>query len=57
VEWHNTSFGLKATYQVVNDLYGWLSVVNSNISGNNNWSPEYFFGKRRTLNMGVTFGF
>jgi hypothetical protein len=57
VEWHNTSFGLKATYQVVNDLYGWLSVVNSNISGNNDWSPEYFFGKRRTINLGVTFGF
>ena len=25
VQWHNTSYGLKASYQVINDLYTWLS--------------------------------
>ncbi|MCX6254567.1 MAG: hypothetical protein NTV31_08845 [Bacteroidia bacterium] len=57
VEWHNTSFGLKASYQVLNDLYTWCSATYSNISGDMRWSPEYFYGKKSTLNMGVSFGF
>lgn len=57
IEWHNTTFGLKASYQVINDLYTWLSFTSSNITGDARWSPEYFFGKKNTLNMGMTVGF
>jgi len=57
VEWQNTSYGLKASYQVINDLYCWASFINSNIWGNKEWSPEYYFGRKMTLNAGVTFGF
>jgi hypothetical protein len=57
VEWHNTSFGIKASYQVINDLYTWFSFTSSDISGDERWSPEYFYGEKRTLNMGVSFGF
>ena len=57
VEWHNTSFGLKASYQVINDLYTWFSFTNSDVSGDVRWSPEYFYGKKNTVNLGVTFGF
>jgi hypothetical protein len=57
VEWHNTSYGLKASYQVINDLYIWGSATYSNIRGNMMWSPRYFYGKKSTLNVGVTFGF
>ena len=57
VDWHNTTFGLKASYQVINDLYTWCSATHSNISGNMMWSPEYFYGKKSTLNLGVTYGF
>lgn len=57
VEWRNTSLGLRASYQLINDLYAWTSIVNSNISGDRRWSPEYFYGKKLTVNFGTTFGF
>jgi hypothetical protein len=57
INWHNTSFGLRASYQVLNDLYAWLSFCNSNVRGDEDWSPDYFFGKKNTLNFGVSFGF
>lgn len=57
VEWHNTSFGLKASYQMINDLYTWCSATYSNFSGDMRWYPEYFYGKKNTLNIGVSFGF
>jgi hypothetical protein len=57
VEWHNRSAGLKAAYQLINDLYFWANYTTSNIRGDERWSPEYFFGKKNTINAGVTFGF
>jgi len=57
VEWKNSTFGLKASYQVINDLYTWFSFTSSDISGDIRWSPEYFYGKKSTLNLGVSFGF
>ena len=57
IEWHNTAIGFRAYYQVINDLYTWFNFVCSNISGDERWSPEYFYGRKNTLNVGVTFGF
>jgi hypothetical protein len=57
VHWHNRTFGLKASYQVINDLYAWLSFTNSNITGDPRWSPDYFYGRKNTFNLGATFGF
>jgi hypothetical protein len=57
VEWQNTSFGLKASYQVVNDLYMWFSFTNSDVSGDVRWSPDYFYGKKNTINFGLSFSF
>jgi hypothetical protein len=57
IEWHNTAFGLRASYQIINDLYTWLQFCSSNITGDERWSPEYFFGKKNTFNIGATFGF
>jgi hypothetical protein len=57
VQWHNTSGGLKVSGQVLNDLYVWLAYQVSNIRGDNRWTPEYFFGRKNTLNGGMTFGF
>jgi len=57
IEWHNTTYGLKASYQIINDLYAWGSATYSNIRGDTRWSPEYFYGQKSTLNLGATFGF
>lgn len=57
VEWHNTSYRLKISYQIINDLYTWFSFTNSNISGTQDWSPEYYYGIKNTINAGMTVGF
>jgi hypothetical protein len=57
VEWRSTVFGLKASYQIINDLYTWLNFTSSNVTGDKRWSPDYFYGRKNTLNLGVTFGF
>ena len=57
VEWHNTTYGLKASYQIINDLYTWIASSQSNIRGVGMWGPEYFYRKKTTLNVGVTLGF
>ena len=57
VEWHNTSVGIKASYQIINDMYIWGSALYSETSGDQRWSPEYFFGYKSTVNAGVAIGF
>jgi len=57
IEWHNTTVGIKGSYQVINDLYTWVSAAYSEISGDERWSPEYFYGYKTTVNVGVTVGF
>ncbi len=57
VEWQSKMTGIRASYQVINDLYIWLSYTGSEITGEEEWSPDYFYGKKRTLNTGVSFGF
>ncbi|MGB8491947.1 MAG: hypothetical protein WCE64_12895, partial [Bacteroidales bacterium] len=57
VEWHNTAIGVRGSYQVINDLYTWMSFTASNITGDQRWSPEYFFGRKNTINLGATMGF
>jgi hypothetical protein len=57
IQWHNTSYGIKASYQIINDLYTWISFTSGNITGDARWSPAYFFGRKNTVNAGVSFGF
>ena len=57
VEWESKVFGLRASYQVINDLYVWGSYVHSDVSGDNRWSSPYFYGQKNTINLGATFGF
>jgi len=57
VKWHNVVYGFKASYQVINDLYTWISFSAGDITGDTRWSPEYFYGKKNTINLGVSFGF
>jgi hypothetical protein len=57
VEWHNTSYGIKASYQIINDLYTWFSFYHSNIRGEKSRGPEFFYGIKNTINAGITIGF
>lgn len=57
IEWHNTSYGIKASFQVINDLFTWISFNSGNIRGDADWTAAYFYGKKNTLNIGASFGF
>ncbi|MEA1885962.1 MAG: hypothetical protein U9N72_01975 [Bacteroidota bacterium] len=57
VEWQSTSFGLKISYQFINDLYFHASIIRSDISGNPDWSADYFYGRQNTFNFGISFGY
>jgi hypothetical protein len=57
INWQNTSYGIKGSCQVINDLYVWASFAYGDINGDARWSSEYFFGKRKTFNLGLTLGF
>jgi hypothetical protein len=57
IEWRNTVFGFRSSYQIINDLYVWLNFTAGQITGDKRWSPAYFYGNKNTLNAGVTYGF
>jgi hypothetical protein len=57
VQWHNTTGGIRASYQLINDVYIWGSFAVSDIRGDMRWSPDYFFGNKKTVNAGLTLGF
>jgi len=57
VEWQSTTLGIRLSYQLINDLYLDASFIHSDISGNQDWSAEYFYGQQNTFNVGVTFGY
>jgi hypothetical protein len=57
VEWENTSYGVKASYQVINDLYTWFSFSSGDMSGDSRWSSGYLYGKKKTFNFGLSMGF
>lgn len=57
IEWRNTSYGLSASYQLINDIYLSSSITQSDISGNEDWSSPFFFGNKTTFNIGATVGF
>jgi hypothetical protein len=57
INWHNTTIGIRCSYQIINDLYMWAAFTYSDVSGENKWSPQYFYDKKKTFNIGITFGF
>lgn len=57
IEWHYSAIGLEASFQIINDLYAWLSFTAGKTTGNSEWNPEFFSGNKNTLNLGITAGF
>ena len=57
VEWKSSMFSLSARYEIINDGFVFAGYTNGNITGNENWSPAFWYGKTNTFNFGVNFGF
>lgn len=57
IEWSCKTAGVRAGFQIMNDLYVWTSAIRSITEGNPDWSPGFFSGRKNTLNAGITAGF
>ncbi len=58
VEWENSSVSVRADYQIINDLFLFLELTNSNITGDvQRYTPEFFHGNTTTISFGINFGY
>jgi hypothetical protein len=61
VVYTSQSFEMKASWQVINDLYINLGFIHKKVLGDEDalitFSPEFWWGETNTLNFGVNFGF
>ena len=57
VEWESSMFSLSARYEIINDGFVFAGYTNGNVSGNENWSPAFWYGKTNTFNFGINLGF
>jgi hypothetical protein len=58
VEWQKEQIGIRADYQLLNDLHLFLQVEQQNMKGNQErYVVEYFRGDMVTFNFGVNYGF
>jgi hypothetical protein len=57
IQWHNTSFGFRSSFQIINDLYCWAGFTYSDIAGDGRWTAPFFYGRKSTVNAGLTMGF
>lgn len=58
VEWENSTVAVKANYQIINDLFLFLELIHSNITGDvERYTPEFFHGNTTTLSFGINFGY
>ncbi len=59
--WESDLFGLRADFQVINDLYVRLGYEWRDVTGDkaylDMWTPEVFHGKTNTVSFGINFGF
>ncbi|MBN2350399.1 MAG: hypothetical protein JXJ22_16295 [Bacteroidales bacterium] len=58
VEWQKSTIGFSASYQVINDLYGFLEIEQSRITGDvEKYTPGFYYNSPTTLSVGINFGF
>jgi len=57
VVWKNFSSGIEFSWQMTGGVYLTGSYVNSDVSGADAWTPEWLYGKKKTLTAGLTWSF
>lgn len=61
IVWESTKIGISTSLQIINDLYFRLGYEWRNVSGEQGyiemWTPEVYWGKTGTLNVGLNYGF
>ena len=58
IAWENNTIAFKARYEIINDGYVYVGFEHSNISGDvEKYTHPLWFGKTRTVSVGINFGF
>lgn len=58
VEWENKTFGVRANYQIMNDLYFFGEFIHRNITGDQDkYTASFYHGTTNTWSFGMNFGF
>jgi hypothetical protein len=58
VEWEQQLIGLKASYQILNDLFVFAEIEKQNVKGNyERYNAPYYRGNTSTYSFGLNFGF
>jgi hypothetical protein len=61
VVWESSRYGISASMQVIHDFYLRLGYEWRNVTGDegyiNLWTPDVYYGRTGTLNIGLNYGF
>lgn len=58
VAWFRNSIALRTTFEVINDGWIFMEVVNSEVEGfETRYTPEFYRGNTTTVSAGINFGF
>ncbi len=57
VEWENKTLALKASYEAINDGFVFAEFLFRDITGEESYTPEFWYGRTSTVSVGVNFGF
>jgi hypothetical protein len=58
VEWQHQGIGLRAQYQVINDLFVFVEIEKSDTEGDEQkYNPPYYYGDLVTFSFGLNMGF
>ncbi len=56
-DWQDRRMGLTVNYEVINSVHATLGLEMSDVSGNVQHSPGYYYGSRNNIRFGLTYGF
>lgn len=57
VEWEKKQLFLKASYEIINNAFVFLEYQSMDVTGDETYTPEYFFGKTNTISVGFNNNF
>ncbi|MBA7583411.1 hypothetical protein ES708_25354 [subsurface metagenome] len=57
VEWENKTLVLKARYEAINDGFVFAEFLFRDITGEESYTPEFWYGRTSTVSVGINFGF
>jgi hypothetical protein len=57
VVWKNISSGIEASWQITGGVYVTASYIDSDVTGVQEWTPGWLYGRKKTLTAGLSWDF